>query len=132
MASPALRAPLAGADAWAYGIRSRMATDPARANLFDEIQTGFLWIDEYLAGIEQFGVSGANNATYVNEARVVDRIADFEGIRSLCELIKTPGRNKGTVKKTRAALQQVQAAEEKLKAINAPRFDTSVRTLLCV
>lgn len=104
-----------------------MANDPARMELYDEIQSGMLWIDEYLAQIESSTISvDQPKSVFRWFARREVTLIVCRVPNSLFELVKTPGRNKGTAKKTRAAIQLDQAAEQRLKAINGPLFETEV------
>jgi len=43
---------LTGADAWAYGVSSRLMCDPGRWDLFNQVQAGMVWLDEYIREIE--------------------------------------------------------------------------------
>lgn len=54
-----------GIDAWAAGIRHRMANDPGRQDLEDHILcNGFLFLEEYLEDI-LLGARSAYVASYV-------------------------------------------------------------------
>lgn len=44
---------LNGANAWAYSISTRLMTDNGRWDLFNLVQGGMLWLDEYMLEIEQ-------------------------------------------------------------------------------
>ena len=43
---------LNGADAWAYGVSTRLMSDPGRWDLFNQVQAGMVWLDEYMKEIE--------------------------------------------------------------------------------
>jgi hypothetical protein len=43
---------LTGADAWAYGVSTRLMSDPGRWDLFNQVQAGMVWLDEYMKEIE--------------------------------------------------------------------------------
>jgi hypothetical protein len=44
---------LNGANAWAYGVSTRLMAYPARWDLFNQVQAGLVWLDEYVQDIEE-------------------------------------------------------------------------------
>ena len=47
---------LSGADAWAYNVSMRLMSDPGRWDLFNQVQAGMVWLDEYMKEIEDMVV----------------------------------------------------------------------------
>lgn len=43
---------LSGADAWAYNVSTRLMSDSGRWDLFNQVQAGMVWLDEYMKEIE--------------------------------------------------------------------------------
>lgn len=44
---------LTDANAWAYGISTRLMSDNGRWDLFNLVQGGMVWLDEYMLEIEE-------------------------------------------------------------------------------
>lgn len=51
---------LSGANAWAYGVSTRLLADPGRWDLFNLVQGGMEWLDEYWGEIEDKYVDNTN------------------------------------------------------------------------
>ncbi|KAB5590517.1 Inner centromere protein, ARK-binding region protein [Ceratobasidium theobromae] len=83
---------------WATGVRNRMAADPGRADIKDQVQChGYLFLHEYL-----------------------DDVLNAPRLDNVIEFTKTPGRNR-TAKKTRT----VSASAQKIKPVAPISFATS-------
>ncbi|KIM25106.1 hypothetical protein M408DRAFT_223588 [Serendipita vermifera MAFF 305830] len=89
---------LTGADAWAYNVSTRLMSDPGRWDLFNQVQAGMVWLDEYMKEIEDMIVKDDEEVDFV-------------------ELVKTPGRNKASQSHYNST-----ANAEKLAKINALHF----------
>ncbi|PVF93780.1 hypothetical protein CPB86DRAFT_86245 [Serendipita vermifera] len=94
---------LHGANAWAYGVSTRLMNYSARWEFFNQVQTGLVWLDEYVQEIEE----------RINSAQDEEEI-DF------VDLVKTPGRNKSQVHGSMNSYSTANA--EKLAKANALHF----------
>lgn len=95
---------LSSANAWGYGVSTRLLSDPGRWELFNMIQTGNVWLDNYMLEIQ-------SKLQAVEVGKLKEEV-DF------VDLVKTPGRNKGTNK----SRSQTTIDAERLAKINALHF----------
>ncbi|KAG8779432.1 hypothetical protein FRC16_003429, partial [Serendipita sp. 398] len=93
---------LTGAEAWAYDVDTRVQCDPGRWELFNMIQGGMIWLDNYVLEIQR----------RVLQAEEENEEVDF------VDLVKTPGRNK----KAPQTISQASENAERLAKINALHF----------